>query len=331
MIYLQRISLIVTLFLVVLLVVKLFQFSTSIEMEKHDDSHQKEFTSNYRIFALNLPDELDFANEEVPMQSLDVREKLDRELLINTYWQSQTLLFHKRANRYFPIIEPILAKNGVPDDFKYLALIESGLQNVVSPAGATGFWQFMKNTAIEYGLEVNGEVDERYHLEKSTEAACKYLKTAYKKYGSWTMAAASYNMGMNGLDRQMKRQKVQNYYDMLLIEETARYVFRIVAIKEIMTKPRDYGFFFRDKDLYPPLKTRTVALNEPVNDFADFAFEHGVNYKILKILNPWLRDAFLRNPGRKTYYIQLPAKGFTGFIASETLVFENDSLATDTL
>lgn len=327
----QRIVVFAAALLALVLVMKLFQFSANADHVSGDEGFQKNFNNNYKIFALNLPDQLDFSGEAVPLDLLDVREKLDRELLINTYWQSQSLLFHKRANRYFPVIEPILAEHGVPDDFKYLAIIESGLQNVVSPAGATGFWQFMKPTAIEYGLEVNGEVDERYHLEKSTVAACKYIKDAYKRYGSWTMAAASYNMGMNGLDRQVARQKVSNYYDLLLTEETARYLFRILSAKEILSSPQKYGFQFRKKDLYPPLKTKTVTVDQPVPDFADFAFEHGVNYKILKLLNPWLRDSFLKNTGNKTYEIKLPASGFSGLIPAEEIGFEQDSLMQDTM
>lgn len=296
-----------------------------------DASFHKHFNNNYKIYALTLPDEMNFSGEAVPLELLDVREKLDRELLINTYWQSQTMLFHKRANRYFPVIEPILKANGVPDDFKYLSLIESGFQNVVSPAGATGFWQFMPHTATEYGLEVDGEVDERYHLEKSTEAACKYLNAAYARYGSWTMAAASYNLGMNGINRQIERQNVRNYYDMLLVEETARYVFRILAAKEILTNPVKYGFHFREKDLYPPYKTYSVTIDSSVADFSSFAAEHGINYKILKTLNPWLRDTYLKNPGGKTYDIKLPEKGFEGLIPAEDFNNAPEPLLTDSI
>lgn len=314
-----------------LIVSKLFLFSTNKEDPNTDHSFQKHFNNNYKIYALTIPDELEFAGEEVPLNVIDVRERFDREILVNTYWQSQSLLFHKRANRYFPVIEPILKDQGVPDDFKYLALIESGLMNVVSPAGATGFWQFLKTTAIEYGLEVNGEVDERYHLEKSTHAACKYLKSAYDRYGSWSMAAASYNLGMNGLDRQIAKQKVSNYYDLLLPEETSRYVFRIVAAKEIISHPTKYGFNLREKDLYPPLKTKRVVVNGPVTDFADFAFEHETNYKILKVLNPWLRDSFLKNPTGKQYEIALPAENNSGLMPMDTLPQTDEFLPADSV
>jgi hypothetical protein len=292
-----------------------------------DLSYRKYFNENYKIFSLSTPDQLTFADEEIPLHILDVREKLDKELLINTYWQSQTLLFHKRAHRWFPVIEPILKSNGVPDDFKYLALIESGMENVVSPAGAAGFWQFLRDTGREYGLEINNEVDERYHVEKATEAACAYLKEAYEKYGSWSMAAASYNVGMRGLDRQIERQKTHNYYDLLLNPETARYTYRILAVKEILTKPAQYGFHYRPQDLYPVYETKTVSVNGPVADFADFAHEHGVNYKILKLLNPWLRENYLTNPRGKTYEIKLPLSEDQGLVPyySEQIV-PDDSL-----
>jgi hypothetical protein len=313
-----------------LVAIQLFSF-TDKESNVGDESFQKHFTSNYKIFALTLPDELEFASEPVPLHLMDVREKLDRELLINTYWQSQSLLFHKRANRYFPVIEPILAKHGVPDDFKYLCLVESGFTNVVSPAGATGFWQFMKNTGLQYGLEIEGEIDERYHLEKSTVAACKYLKEAYRKYGSWSMAAASYNLGINGLEKQVARQKVDNYFDLLLVEETARYLFRVLAVKEIMTKPAEYGFHFREKDLYPPYRTYIVKVDTPITDLATFALDNDINYKILKTLNPWLRDNFLLNKTGKSYEIKLPEKGFEDLIPFDANFEVTDTLMVDTI
>ena len=281
-------------------------FISSITEEQEDQQHQENFNRQYGIYSLNLPAELDFAGEKVPVHLQDVREKLDREMLVNTYWQSQTLLFFKRANKWFPVIEPILAKNNIPEDFKYLALIESGLMNVVSPAKATGFWQLLKGTAEGYGLEVNKEVDERYHVEKSTEAACKYLKGAKEKFGNWTLAAASYNMGKAGLLRRLKKQKVQNYYDLLLNRETSRYVFRILAVREILENPGKYGFHFRTKDLYEPYETYTVQVDTAVKNFTDFATRHGINYKVLKALNPWLRQSYLTNKSKKTYHIKLP-------------------------
>lgn len=277
---------------------------------KENKTHQDYFNRDYRIYSLVIPSDMNFATEEVPVKLLDVKERLDRELHVNTYWQSNTLLYIKRANKYFPIIEPILAKNGIPEDFKYLALIESGLTHVVSPAGATGFWQIMKSTGRENGLEINGEVDERYHIEKSTEVACKYLNQAYEKFGSWTLAAASYNMGMNGMSKQLSRQKVDNYYDLLLNEETGRYVYRILAAKEILNNPQNYGFHFREKDLWIDVETEELTITGNVKDFSQLAKDHGINYKILKNYNPWLRQSYLTNKSGKTYTLKLPKQEY---------------------
>lgn len=263
--------------------------------------------TGYAIHALGIPAELEFAGEPVPMEYFDVWESFDREILVNTYWQSQTLLFIKRANRYFPAIEPILEEYGIPDDFKYLALAESGLTNAVSPADAVGYWQFLRGTARDYGLEVNQEVDERYHLEKSTVAACRFILESYTKYGTWTMAAASYNAGRRGIDNQIAIQKETGYYDLLLNEETQRYLFRILAIKAILEDPSAYGFHFMETDLYPPVNYFVIQVDSTVSDFAGFAAEFNTNYKILKYLNPWLRRPYLTNRSGKTYDIRLPA------------------------
>ncbi|SRR5690554_1465276 len=251
---------------------------------------------------------LNFCGETVPLDIPDVWERYDREIVINKNLHASTELVIKRARRYFPVIEPILAKYGVPDDFKYLAVIESKLENAVSPAGARGIWQFMPATAKEYGLEVNDYVDERYHLEKATEAACKYLLAAKEKFGTWTLAAASYNGGMNGITRQIERQKVSDFYDLLLTEETSRYVFRILALKEIMQNPEKYGYIIPENELYQPFKTQKLTVDSTVENFADFAIQHNINYKTLKIHNPWLRDISLPNKTNKTYYIEIPVK-----------------------
>lgn len=264
----------------------------------------KEGTSQY------FPTSIDFAGEQAPLQITDVRERLDRELLINANLDATTLLILKRANRAFPVIEPILAKYNVPDDFKYLAVIESALVNAVSPAGARGVWQFMPQTAKENGMEVNEYVDERYHLEKSTEAACKYLLDAKAKFGSWTLAAASYNGGMTGVNKQIEMQKVSSYYDLLLNDETSRYVFRILALKEIMKAPAKYGFAVNTEQLYVNLPTKKLEIDSSINDLATFAKSQGINYKILKIHNPWLRDKKLVNLSRKKYEIQIPLSGY---------------------
>jgi hypothetical protein len=248
--------------------------------------------------AMYFPPTVDFAGEKAPLNIYDVRERFDRELLVNANLHSSTILIMKRANRAFPIIEPILAKYNVPDDFKYLAVIESALTNAVSPSGAKGFWQFLPDTAREKGLEVNDIVDERYHLEKSTEAACKYLLSAKEKFGSWTLAAASYNGGMNGVGKKIDEQMVGNYYDLLLTDETSRYVFRILALKEIMKNPNQYGFDISKQDLYENLPTKKVEIDSSITDLAQFAKTQGVNYKILKLHNPWLRDKKLENKNR---------------------------------
>lgn len=288
--------------------IELFSFSTS--SAESDVEHQRVFNDNYKVFSLTLPNELSFCGEQVPMERLDVRERLDRELLVNTYWQSNTLLAHKRTARWFPLIEEVLRREGVPEDMKYLAVVESGLMNVVSPAGATGYWQFLKETAISHGLEVNNEVDERYHVERATEAACRYLKEAYRRHGSWALAAAAYNLGQAGVDKQLTRQKQQNYFELQLPEETSRYVFRILAMKEIIRDPERYGFHLRAKDLYPPYVTRSVEVSGPIEDLADFAIRHNTNYRTLKLLNPWLRDVKLTNREGRTYTILLPGEGF---------------------
>jgi hypothetical protein len=275
-------------------------------LSTHDAAYGEHVKDNYKVYSLPTPVNVTFAGEEVPLDRFGVREKLDRELLVNTYWHSNTLLLFKRCNRWFPVIEPILARNGVPDDFKYLAVIESGLTNAVSSAGATGFWQFLKATGESYGLEVNDEVDERYHVERSTEAACRYLNEAYRKFGDWALVAASYNMGMGGVNKQIERQKVQEYWDLLLNEETSRYVYRILAVKEILNNGTAYGFVVRESDLYDPYEVRTVAIDSSVTDLADFALAQGANYNVLKSLNPWLRQSYLENPKKKSYTILFP-------------------------
>lgn len=276
--------------------------------KEENNAYREVINERYRIYALPVPEEMDFAGEKVPLDRDDIRERLDREILVNTYWHSNTLLCIKRAHRWFPVIEPILAANGIPDDFKYLALIESGFVNVVSPAGATGFWQFIEETGKSYGLEINDQVDERYHVEKSTQAACHYLRDAYDQYGSWALVAASYNMGIAGPRRQMDRQKESTYWDLMLNDETSRYVFRILAMKEILNHADQYGFVVRPADLYEPYRYSTVSVDSTINNMASFANSFGVSYKDLKICNPWLRDAFLRNKDRKVYEIKIPAK-----------------------
>lgn len=256
--------------------------------------------------ATYVPESVDFAGENTPLNIIDVRERFERELLVNANLNASTTLIIKRSNRVFPVIEPILRKYGVPDDFKYLAVIESGLINAVSSAGARGVWQFMPETAKEKGMEVNDYVDERYHLEKSTEAACKYLLVAKSKFGLWTLSAAAYNGGMSGINKQIEIQKVNDYYDLLLNDETSRYVFRILALKVIMKNPEKFGFNIPKQELYNLTQTRKIVIDSAVNDLADLAFSQGINYKILKIYNPWLRNSKLENKNNKKYSIEIP-------------------------
>lgn len=262
--------------------------------------------SKARIF--DIPTKLSFAGEEVPMKLTDVRERFERELYVNVYWQSNMILLMKRSGKYLPTIEKILSEQGVPDDFKYLAMAESGLMNVVSPADARGFWQILKGTAKDYGLEVSDEVDERYHLEKSTKAACQYLKSAYAKFGNWTSVAASYNAGIAGIRKRKEEQHKDNYFDLHLVEETSRYLFRILAFKEIFENPEKYGFELGEKDFYHMPVFRELAVDQDIPDLAAWAIRHGSNYKELKMYNPWLRDRKLPVRRGQRYIIKLPVE-----------------------
>ncbi|MGB5667315.1 MAG: lytic transglycosylase domain-containing protein [Maribacter sp.] len=310
---LKNILMLLGVFFVITTLIFAVQNTTSTDSNIQDvveNDIEKNVSNSYRISAIDIPEDLNFAGEIVPQNDPEIMERVDREFLVNTYWQSNALLLMKRANKYFPIIEPILAKNGIPDDFKYLAVAESGLQNVVSHAGATGFWQIMKPTGKEYGLEINSNVDERYHLEKSTQVACDYLNKWKEKYGSWTMTAATYNAGPGSISKFMGIQKVDNYYDLLLGDETGRYVFRIMAIKEILSSPDKYGFDIDKDDMYNSIPTFKVEVNEPITSFADFSSQYGINYKILKRHNPWLREPHLNNSSGKKYTIEIPNKGY---------------------
>ena len=254
---------------------------------------------------VEFPDKFSLAGERVPLERIDVTEAFKKELIVNTYLHSHTIQVLKHAPRYFHTIEPILKEEGVPDDFKYLAGIESSLNPLaVSYAGAVGIWQLMSGTAKELGLEVSNDVDERYHLEKATRAACAYLKKAYQKFGSWTLAAASYNGGMNMLSKQQDRQKETNFYDLLLGEETGRYVYRLLALKQIMEEPHLYDFYV--EQLYPVEPVTLVKVTQSIKDLAEFAKEHGISYKTLKRFNPWLRQTSLKIGKHKTYYIAIP-------------------------
>lgn len=311
----RRFHLIVIYTLIALLIgVVLFQFKLLQEASKQpqltvntSDGNQIRITiPDKRVNIFSLPGKVNFAGEELPLKDPEVRERFEREIYVNAYWESNAILLMKRANKFLPTIEKILKEHGVPEDFKYLAMAESNLLNVVSPAGARGFWQFMDATAKEYNLEVSADVDERYHLEKSTVAACKYLKKAYASFGNWTSVAASYNMGISGLSKRKNEQRHNNYYDLWLNEETSRYIFRIVAFKELFEHPSRYGFDIPSKELYNRPTFRELTVDSSIPNLADWAIKHGSSYKDLKIHNPWLRSTKLNVSKGKTYTILLP-------------------------
>ncbi len=302
----SRVSFSIIVVLAILGAINIFTFSKNGVL--HDSLYTQKIDSTYAVYAMPIPEETDFAGERMPLENFDVRESLDLEILKVSYWHSELFLYLKRAKRFFPDIERILKENGIPDDFKYLAVAESGLVNAVSPAGAKGYWQFLESTAKSYDLTVNKEVDERYHFEKSTKAACRFLKDAYQKYGNWTMAAASYNVGQGNIDKQITKQKQKSYYDLLLNKETSRYIFRTVAIKLIMSDPHKYGFRFREKDLYPKIPVYEIEVDSTISNITAFAIKHNTNYKILKYLNPWLRKNTLTNTSKKKYKIKIPQK-----------------------
>ncbi|MBA2498386.1 MAG: lytic transglycosylase domain-containing protein [Chitinophagaceae bacterium] len=258
--------------------------------------------------APRVPDQIDFAGENVPLERWDVYERFDRELLYNYYYQNNIIYIMKLANRYFPVIEERLKANGVPDDFKYLCIAESNLQNLTSRAGAVGFWQFMPESAPEYNLNVNSLVDERYDYIKSTDAACLYLKQAYQKFGSWTAAAASYNCGQGGYNGQATFQGSKNYYDLLLPEETNKYIFRILAFKHILTNAETFGFNIEEDNQYNPLNTKQVIVTSSIPNLATWSQSQGTSYKIVKLLNPWLRGRSLPVKTGTEYKVLIPAQ-----------------------
>lgn len=277
------------------------------------------YNDTYMNKPARIPDKVNFAGERMPLENFDTRESLDRELIISSFRHSSTILIIKRANRYLPVIEKILKEYNVPDDFKYLVAAESEFSNMVSPAKATGFWQIMYGTGKDAGMEINNVVDERYCYEKSTRLACKYILDSYARYNSWTLAAASYNSGRASIDEQIEIQKENSYYDLLLNEETARYIFRVVAYKLIITDPARYGFIINKDELYPQPEYYEVRVDTAINNFSDFAKRFGTNYKILKFLNPWLRKPYLPERSGKTYVIKIPAEGMRTYSDDEVM------------
>lgn len=305
----KKLSIIAIILSALTLSMQIFIFAT--DKTNDDEIYTQALKNDYRIYSPVLPDTLKFAGEKVPLNIYYVHEGLDREILSNMYWHTNTILNLKRAYRFFPVIEPILKRHNIPEDFKYLCVIESNLMNVTSPAKAQGYWQFIKATGKKYGLEITEEIDMRNSLEAATEAACKFLKALYNQFGSWTLAAAAYNCGENGLQRQLNLQEVNNYYDLRLNSETARYVYRIMAMKLIMQNPQAYGFHLRNKDMYPQIPYRTVELSGQNVDLYKFAKDNNTTYKMLKEMNPWLISNKLTNKANKTYTVRLPIEDGT--------------------
>lgn len=289
-----------------------------------------------RCNDIEFTEDITFAGERVPLEMFNIRERYEREILSVCYFHSNTMLLVKRSARWFPVIEPILKKYGIPEDFKYLCVTESTLTNAVSPAGAVGFWQFMEATGKEYGLEINKEVDMRYNVEMETEAACRYFLKSYEIYHNWTLVAASFNAGTRRLSKFLKEQKVHSYYDLLLSDETERYIFRILAFKTILSNPEKYGIYVSKNLEYQPFKYKTVVVTESVDSWADFALEHDITYKLLKIFNPWLRSKSLKVKKGEVYEIKIPTRPFnlTADYCNEAtggdiIDFENDSIVEE--
>ncbi len=292
-----------------LLVVCILSVCAVSVVNNQEKEYRSLFLRHTKFFAPEVPAKASFAGEEVPLDLYYVREAFEREILANTFMHSTSIVMFKRANRWFPVIEPILKKNGIPDDFKFLAIAESNLINVVSPAGAEGYWQFIKPTGQKYGLEVNDNVDERYNMEKATQAACDYFNDAFKSFKSWTLVAASYNRGMDGIQKALDNQKVSNYYDLYLNDETSRYIFRIMAIREVYNHPVNYGFYLREQDFYQPIPARLVTIDSSIGSLPAFAKTLSINYRILREMNPWIQSYSLPNKSKKSYTFRIPKDG----------------------
>lgn len=291
------------LFLITQLIYSSYHSATS------DADYKELLFSEYKLEGVTIPKDLNFCGEKVPIENLMVKKALEKEFYNKAFFQPATLILHKKAARWFPLIEPILKRNGVPDDFKYVAILESGLTNSTAQSGSGGFWGIMPPVGRDYGLQVDEQVDERFNIEKATEAACKIFKDAYKKYNNYTLAAAAYDYGPGALDRQMERQGINNYYELDLNDETAMYIYRLLAFKEIISRPEAYGYKLSKRELYAPIPTKSIKVDSSITDLARFAVSQGSDYLALKTLNPWLLKTSLQNPDHKTYFILLPPKG----------------------
>lgn len=297
-------------FLGMLLTLLAFGAGQMFYASRHPESVEKsqDWATRQQIFSFEYPATIEFAGEKVPVAESEVHERLDKEIQVNAYWQSNMILILKKSHRWRSFITKILKEEGVPEDFYFLALAESGLSNLVSGKGAKGFWQFIPETAKQFGLTVNENIDERLDPEKATRAACRYLKESYAKFGSWTLAAAAYNMGNGGVNSALKVQMAQSYYDLYLNQETSRYVFRILALKLILSNPEEYGYKLYHRDLYQPYTLTQVKVDGTITDLASFALAMGTNYKTLKILNPWLLQNKLVVEAGKSFELLLPEK-----------------------
>lgn len=287
------------------------------------EQHSAKSEVPYCVAPPSVPAQVTFDGKTIDLRRYDRRERMDREMMAFTYMHSTTMLLIKRANRYFPIVEPILKANGIPDDFKYLMVIESNLNHIArSPAGAAGLWQFMPGTGREFGLEVNENVDERYHIEKATVAACKYFKQAYDKYGDWMAVAAAYNAGQARISSQLEKQLASHAMDLWLVEETSRYMFRLLAAKEIFSNPQRYGFLLKREHLYPPIPYKEVTVTTPLNDLNDYARRQGITYAQLRDANPWLRETSLKNKSGKTYVLHIPMREGMYYEPQKTVAYD---------
>lgn len=292
---------------VLLVLVLCFSFLSCSKIDATADNLKDVETNEKSEEAIqSLPQEMSLFGESVVLDNFDTRERLDKEVIVNTYFHSSTVQILKRANRYFPLIEKILKDEGMPDDMKYLCVIESALKQVTSPTGAKGFWQFMPATAEEYGMTINREIDERLDVEISTRAACAYMRRANKKFDDWIMASASYNCGVGGLSSKVQAQGVSDFFDLHLNNETSRYVFRIMALKLLLENPENYGFYPNKMELYEPYEVNYITVDRSIANLANWAVEKGANLHLLKVLNPWLVGSSLTVVGSRTYQIALP-------------------------
>ena len=306
-------------FVFLLFIFEIFIFSSKIRKTLNVKSHNQ-----HKIQDFELDHNFNFCNERVPLYSQDILERFEKEILKNAHWRTEIIMSYKRSGKYFPVIEKILSKNGIPNDFKYLPVVESGLDNVTSRSGAAGFWQFMRHTGQEYGLEINEHIDERYDLAKSTKAACKYFKEAHKKFKSWTLVAASFNIGINGLKKRLKNQQSDNYYDLHLNSESSRYVFRVVAVKDILSNPANYNYRLKPHQKYSPIRTKKIKIDYTIENWTDWAVKEKINIKILKIFNPWIRSNELPNDSKKAYFIEIPVEHIYTF-TEEVRINENEN------